>query len=649
MIFHEEVSEPYPAVGDVVTTQDSSQPQDQIPTFHTNCPHPLVPNEEIPLELIHAVQPINPQETPSTDDVQEDIHRDDPTTSEETNDLNYASPTPTTIQTPKPTSQRHRHSPYPLRVREPKRQWDESLQCAEEAFEPRDFNEAMSSADGHLWRKAAQEEYDSLIRNETWSLVPLPSNRKAIKSRWVFKVKPALRGSDARHKARLVAKGFSQRRGIDYDETFAPVAKQDTLRVILSFVATLDLELYQLDIKTAFLYGELSEEIYLEQPEGFVALGQEQLYCRLHKCLYGLKQASRVWNRHFDHFLKKFGLIPCQSDPCLYLKQRGEEFMMVVIWVDDGLICLNNLDSITEMVAYLSKNFEMRSSEANHFVGLTITRDRKEKKLYVSQPDYTRKILQRFHMNDCHPVSLPISPGTHLSRPTEELSNLRIPFKEAIGSLMYLMISTRPDIAFSVNQVSQFSENPQPDHWKAVKQILSYLNGTLEYGILFGPNLTSISGYTDSDYAGNIHTRRSTSGFIFMLNGGPVAWSSRRQKCVSLSTTEAEFVAACEAAKECTWLRRLLIEITRKLTLSIPLYCDNMSAIELIMDPKFHNKTKHIDVRYNFIRSQQQSKEIDVKYVPTSKQLADPFTKALSNPRFSEMRSAIGMSSVPAI
>ena len=214
---------------------------------------------------------------------------------------------------------------------------------------------------------------------------------------------------------------------------------------------------------------------------------------------------------------------------------------------------------------------------------------------------------------------------------------------------MYLMLSTRPDIAFAVNQISQFCENPQPAHWAAVKRIFSYLQGTRDYGLRFGPSISVPIGYTDSDYAGNTHTRQSTSGFIFILNGGPIAWSSRRQQCIALSTTEAEYVAACEAAKESVWLRRLLLEIIPDWKQPFPLMCDNISSIELTRSPKFHQRTKHIDVRFHFIRACQEAKEIDVKYITTAEQLADSFTKPLPNPRFSHLREAFGIVPVPEI
>ena len=393
-----------------------------------------------------------------------------------------------------------RVSPYPLRIRQPKRQW-EAMQSTmtKELYEPDSFIDAMQSADSSQWEAAIKDEYNSLILNKTWSISELPNGRTAIKSRWVFKIKPGVRGSNPRYKARLVAKGFSQRSGIDYGETFSPVVKYDTLRIILSFVAAKNLEMSQLDIKTAFLYGELDEEIYLQQPEGFVIPGQEASVCRLHKCLYGLKQASRVWNATFDIFLRKFGLNPSNADPCLYIRHHGEEFVSVAIWVDDGLVVSNNKSLVEEIICYLGKNFDMRQGPANHFVGLSISRNRQDRTLYVAQPDYIRKILKRFNMMECLPKKLPADPGTRLQKKVDRTSTEKFPYREAVGSLMYLGLASRPDISFAVGQISQFCENPGSDHWSAVRRILAYLKGSQNHGICYGRNVDGLIGYCDSD------------------------------------------------------------------------------------------------------------------------------------------------------
>jgi Reverse transcriptase (RNA-dependent DNA polymerase) len=314
------------------------------------------------------------------------------------------------------------------------------------------------------------------MKNETWSLVHLPPGRTAVKSRWVSKVKPGIDGSATRHKARLVAKGYTQRPGIDYADTYSPVVKHDSLRTVLSISAAQDLEMLQLDIKTAFLYGDLEEEIYLEQPEGFVATGQEEKVCKLRKCIYGLKQASRVWNRTFDDFLLRFGLSRSATDPCIYIHRHEETFVIVAIWVDDGLVCANNNEIISNVYAHLNTHFDMRSAPATNFVGLEILRDRSHRKLHVSQQRYITKILHKFDMFECNAKKFPADPNARLTMNKDHSTQILedAPYREAIGSLMYLMLASRPDIAYAVNQVAQFCERPEAPHWAAVKRIFAY-------------------------------------------------------------------------------------------------------------------------------------------------------------------------------
>ena len=531
---------------------------------------------------------------------------------------------------------------------------DEQLESAysssTETPEPRTYKEAITSEEAELWQSAITEEYDSLMKNGTWILTDLPPDRVAIKNRWLFKVKPAYKDTAARYKARLVAKGYTQRYGLDYQETFAPVVKHSALRVVLAIVAALDLETVQLDVKTAFLNGSLDEEMYMEQPEGFITPGNEKKVCRLIKSIYGLKQASRVWNIKFNEFLLKFGLTRSSADPCVYYRHQEEEITIVVIYVDDGLICSSKKEVLTSILNHLLTVFEMTSNPIGRFVGLDITHNRSEGKLYVSQSHFITKLLEKFKMDTCHPLSVPADPNSRLDctmspkdEAGEKLMEL-VPYREAVGGLMYAMVMSRPDIAFAVNQVAKFCQKPGQAHWNAVKRILAYLAGTRNLGLCFGKgHPMDAVGYSDADYAGDITNRRSMTGFLFLLHGGPVSWTSRQQTCVALSTTESEFVAANESAKEAVWLRRLLDELTQREAKPMQLYCDNQSAIRLVKNPEFHQRTKHIEVKYYYIRDQQEKGCINVEYVATEDQLADIFTKPLPGPRFNMLREKIGI------
>ncbi len=439
------------------------------------------------------------------------------------------------------------------------------------------------------------------MKNETWELTPLPPGRKPIRMKWVFTVKPGHKDVPARYKARLVAQGYTQSQGIDYQDTYAPVVKQCSLRTVLSLVAALDLEITQLDIKTAFLYGELEEELYLEQPEGFVTAGRENEVCRLKKSLYGLKQSPRAWNTKFNEFLVKFGLTRCDSDSCVYYRRQEEgEITIVCIFVDDGLICTNKKFVSTSILNYLNMHFEIRSLPADRFIGLDILRDRPNKKLFISQIDFVNKILKKFNLDLCYPKSTPADPNARLtaamspSTQSDPTSPHLTRYREAIGCLMYIMTTTRPDIAFAVGQASQFCQNPGDGHWNGVKRIFAYLAGSAHLGLCFdGQQKNNLIGFTDSDFAGNMDNRRSTSGFVFLYNGASVSWSSKLQQCVSLSTTEAEFVAASETSKEAIWLQQFLREVKGDEIGPILILCDNQGAIRLIKNPEFHQRTKH--------------------------------------------------------
>jgi hypothetical protein len=562
-----------------------------------------------------------------------------------------------------------------LRGRVPKKQWgmvaDEVMEApsimatttmAFQAFEfifyePKTFKEAMESSEGNLWKLATDDEMLSHAKNNTWTVVPLPPGRVCIPSGWNFKIKTGKDGLPKRRKARFFAKGYRQTKGIDYQETFAPVVRYDSLRVLIAIAASRDLELTQLDVKTAFLNGEIEEEIFISQPEGYIVTGREKEVCRLNKSLYGIKQASRIWNQKLHSSLIAFGLNQSNADPCIYYRFTKDHMLIIAIWVDDGLVAASDLAITDKAVNFLNKNFEMEYGPADHFVGLVISRDRINKRIFLAAPQYIDKVLSKFNMSNCHPVTLPADKGaTALSKemsPQEQeereiMSN--VPYREAVGSIMYAAITVRPDIAFIAGQLAKFCENPGPTHWKAAKRVLKYLAGTRNHGLCFnGRHIDNnlLTGYSDADYAGDSDTRRSTSGFVFVLNGAAVTWSSRRQPIVALSTMESEYIAASDASREVIWLRRLLSELGEEQTNPTRLLCDNESAISLTRNPESHKRSKHIDVRYHFIREQIFKKTIEISYVNTREQLADAFTKAIDEISQSKIMAGLGIVEVP--
>lgn len=388
----------------------------------------------------------------------------------------------------------------------------------------------------------------------------------------------------------------------------------------------------------------------MEQPEGFIASGKEDWVCLLKQSLYGLKQAPRMWNEKFNQFLLKYGLEKCESDPCVYHHRKKNGLLIVAIFVDDGLVAGSSKDEVQSVIDFLSKEFDMRSLPATRFLGLNIHRNRSTQELFINKPDFVKKSLKKFKMDNCNPATTPADPCTRISTqmsPTteeEKQDMAKVPYREAVGCLLYLSLTCRPDISYAVSQVAKFCQNPGRAHWNAVKRILAYLAGTNEFGIHFG-TLTkeSLVGYTDADYAGDLDTRCSTSGFAFFIHGSLVSWSSRKQKCVSQSTTEAEYVAASESCKEAVWLKSILSEIGEIEDEPVKISCDNQSAIRSIHNPGFHQRTKHIDVRYHLIRQLQEDGVIDVTYVSSKEQKADIFTKNLQKPEFERMRTELGV------
>jgi hypothetical protein len=461
----------------------------------------------------------------------------------------------------------------------------DSALISSDFVEPTSYQEASLSPQAEEWKTAMQEEIDSLATHGTWRLEKLPDDRRTIQNKWVYKVKRDAEGNSTRFKARLVAKGFSQREGIDYGETFAPVVRHESVRTIFAVAAARDLEIMQLDVKTAFLYGDLIEEIYMDQPEGFRSLSQPTDVCRLQKSLYGLKQASRSWNETFDGFLVKFGFIRSNADSCVYFRENDNGVLILAIWVDDGLLCGTSKQMLAEVVNYLRDQLEITSEAANHFIGLKIERNRPSLAITLSQEQYVLRMLDRFGMTNCNSKTVPADPFTDLmaidlqSEGSQEFDQSI--YREAVGSIMYLMVCTRPYIAFAVGKVAQHCNKPKMAHWTAVKRIMAYLKGTASHGISYHatgfPDL--LLSYSDSDYAGDLQSRRSTSCYLLMFHGGIITWASRRQSYVSLSTTEAEYVAMCEATKEVTWMRRLLSSIGATQLNPTKFLCDNQGVI----------------------------------------------------------------------
>lgn len=415
--------------------------------------------------------------------------------------------------------------------------------------------------------------------------------------------------------------------------------------MILSIVANDDMEMIQLDVKTAFLYGNLNEEIFMIQPRGFEK--GEDMVCRLTKSIYGLKQASREWNKCFISFLKLFDLKPISKDNCVLIRknQHGVAVLIIAIYVDDGLVCSNDKSLLKEVVDHLQSKFDISVMSPDCFVGLQILRNREKRSMIVHQNYYTLNNIKRFEMENSKPLSTPMESNLQLSKHGCSIDDrsVEVPYKQAIGSLIYLSKGTRPDISYAVNKLASYADSVKSSHWSGVKRIFRYLKSSSDLGLYYKANDNSIISFSDSDFAGDIDTKKSTSGILLLVNGAPVGWRSSKQTTVATSTTNAEFISASLATSEIICARQFLSELCKVNIEPTVLYIDNQSAIKLIVNNQVHTKIKHIDVKYMFVREAIENKEVRVSYIETSKQVADILTKPLGTRQFEILRETIGL------
>jgi Reverse transcriptase (RNA-dependent DNA polymerase) len=465
---------------------------------------------------------------------------------------------------------------------------------------PRNYQEAMEAEDAKQWELAMQKEYESIMKNETWTLVPRPKDAKVVKSRWVLRTK-----DNGMYKARFCAKGFTQRWGEDYDETFAPVAKYTSIRTLLAILAGRKAKIHQMDVNTAFLYSLLDEIVYVEQPEGFITPGKEDYVCLLRKALYGLKQSPRAWFHVIAEVLADFNFNQSESDPCIWIHENNGERTYIALYVDDLIIAGENEEDIQTIKRRLSERFEMKDlGIAKKFLGMEIEYD-SDGSIKIHQNQYIQQLLDRHGMGECNPVATPLDTSVKLSSiTTEEAPADPQEYASIVGGLTFAAYVTRPDIACAVGQLSQFLNNPSSTHMHSAKRVLRYLQGTSTLGITYRPPPLRLQGYSDSDWAGDMDTRRSTTGYVVMLNNGAIAWKSRRQPTVALSTMESEYMALTEATMELKWVRTLLAGLgysNGKSDDPTNLFSDNQGAIALAKNPVSHSRAKHIDIRHHFV------------------------------------------------
>jgi hypothetical protein len=513
--------------------------------------------------------------------------------------------------------------------------------CFHAAEEPRSVEVALSEP---CWREAMMTEMNSIQSNKTWVLSELPAGHKAIGLKWVFKVKKDPDGNIIKHKARLVAKGYAQREGVDFEEVFAPVARIETVRLLIALAAQRGWNVHHMDVKSAFLNGELMEEVYVQQPPGFVVEGGSGKVLRLNKALYVLRQAPRAWNAKLDSELIKLGFEKYPLEHAIYRRKHSDGFLLVGVYVDDLIITGPSSANIEAFKKEMMKSFSMSDlGLLTYYLGIQVTQ--KEGVISLCQSSYTLKILEQTCMKGCNPCHVPMENRLKLSKNDKTPSVDKTKYRSVIGSLRYL-VNTRPDIAYSVGIVSRCMEDPKTSHWAAVKQILRYLSGTVNYGCIYrklNTSETRLTGYSDSDLAGDVDDRKSTSGSMFLLGTSLVTWGSQKQRVVALSSCEAEYIASANAACQGIWHSRLLGGLLGIPTSQVKLLVDNKSAIALSKNLVHHDRRKHIDTRYHFIRDCVERGDVDIDHVSTAEQLADILIKALGRVRFVELRQQLGV------
>ena len=415
---------------------------------------------------------------------------------------------------------------------------------ADSSAEPQSVKDAISSSE-KMWEEAMQGEIESLHRNEVWNLVAPPKDRKIINCKWVFKRKRGENGTVECYKARLVACGYTQKPGLDYEETFSPVVRFESVRSVLALAAHFKMKLHQMDVKTTFLNGELSEEVYMSQPEGFKVKGKENYVCQLKRSIYGLKQSPRCWNTTLDIQLQSMGFTQTKGDPCLYVSTDRDP-VIIAVYIDDILIAAVTDEKISEVKSAITERFDVKDMrELSYFLGIKVVQDCKANSIWIGQPNYIESLISSFDMSNAKSCNTPINVSEKLSKATKE--SIRADpekYQSAVRKLLYLSTTTRPDIAFAVSSVAKYTSDPTDQHWKAVKHILRYLTGTVHYELMFSKKETAeVEGYSDADWAGDIDDRKSTSGYLFKLSGASISWRSRKQSCVALSTAEAEYIS----------------------------------------------------------------------------------------------------------
>ncbi len=524
------------------------------------------------------------------------------------------------------------------------------LYLTQEDNEPVSYNEALRSSDKRQWLDAINDEYNAHEECQTWKIIPkveVPEGSKIIKSRWVHKRKRESSGK-TRYRSRLVAKGFADNNFYDRKEIYAPVARLGDVRFLLSSANKLRMSLAQFDIKTAFLHGELEKPVYMELPDGLCERQNESEefkkthVCKLQRALYGLKVSPKRWHTRFQKTMKELDLEPYPFQSCLFSNINGDSITILLLYVDDILIATNNVDKLKEIETELKQEYKITSlGEPKKFLGLEIARDTTKNEIKLYQTTFTKKIIKRFGLEKGRSVYTPMITNDNERKLREERANTEklenVPYRQAIGSLLYLANGTRPDIAFAVNLLSRKQCSFTMDDWSKVKRVIRYLNATSNFGLNYSGKTDTLNCFADASLGLNDEQGKSTSGYVISIFDDVIAWRMKRQSQIALSSAEAEYVAMGLACREIINLKEMSKRLL-KINLSPVLYEDNKAAIELAKTQDSTTLKHVVHLNYHFVRDLVQRDIIKIDWIPSEEQLGDFLTKALAKPKFVKFR-----------
>lgn len=517
-------------------------------------------------------------------------------------------------------------------------------QRSETHNEPKSYKEAMKGEDRNEWLQAMEQELSMINEKGTWELVDLPIGRKAVGSKWVFKLKSEDNGKNIRRKARLVAQGFTQQHGVDYEEVFAPVTRGTTMKMLLSLASKRKYDVKHFDITSAFLNGKLEEEIFMKQPPGFCQ--NDQVY-RLKKSIYGLKQAAHVWNQTLHQSLMRNGCKQSETDKCLYTLTSEGDKLFLLVHVDDILMATNSEALGEKLMESIGKDFELKDlGRVKVYLGIETERETERDEVgnfSIAQTQHIDKIILEAGLAEAKISKYPMDTGYH--KLEGNLLNTNNEYRRLIGMLLYLSTNSRPDIASSVAILSQRVSKPRDVDLNEVKRVIRYLKGTRNLRLcLSDPEKEQeLFAYSDADWGENKVDRKSHSGYFCSMNGGAISWTCRKQSIVALSSAEAEYVALTETCKELMWIRRVAKDFGENPPKTINIFTDSQSAMAMINNRKFSNRTKHIDTKFHFVQDQVANGEMKLTYHPTETNIADMMTKPLGSVKIKMLRSLGGL------